>query len=46
MQDIQPDTDFDIKIPIDGEQGVYTAQLMSNSTKWHYWALARAIVIE
>jgi len=46
IQDIQANTDFDIQIPIVGEQGVYTAQVMSNSGQGHYWALARAIVIE
>lgn len=46
VQDVQANTDFDIQIPINGESGVYTAQVMGNPGQGHYWALGRAIVIE
>jgi len=46
MQEIQANMDFDIQIPIVGESGVYTAQVMGDPMQAHYWALARAIVIE
>ncbi len=46
IQDVQANTDFDIQIPINGESGVYTAQVMGEPTQGHYWALGRAVVIE
>lgn len=41
----EPDKAFDIRIPITGVSGVYSAILSGNSTS-HYNALSRAIVIQ